>query len=596
MLLYYSLQDIRVLFDLHVMHDASVVELEPQQPFQNEDTVILEAVNGNLKHWRSSEIFIPATRVDQFRYRYRVKFKEGIGKKVVNFFTWSKQESIVETKWRQLTEGVHQYDIFKHPQDFDRTHSIFTGQLFHVGKIYYSLGSSYELKEHLIECEHVHFGHVSFYSRDIEKFKSWLHQTATENLTYPQGVFLCSLLAQFVLRVKHGINLQHWLSKKTADNLLKCLVFCPREDLPESTLKFIKEIAVALFSVGTATGWLAYIGFFCHLFDVEFVVQETKRLSAPYTENQFNEYAARALTTLEMIEKEEDLQRLVSHIILRAPVVDCLWVLHTLLDSSSVRLTEILSWAFVQRFEEILSRRRCPNLLTSCTGVWQVTPEALRKQLAVPFCAVLVKQVKEEHSFTQEMLKTLETFAMDEHLQSSQHMLQIIKFLSTSKKVELLEKMIFLLNSPKFDSFWKGIPEEERKKVCTDWMQSFCRWQSSQSLLRRPKGIVLQSLEALERISQARAVQNDEELMSALKERVMSNLHSTSPKLLMDAYQDTERLPQVVQSVYRQLLKEAIKKEAGPGDVHARMSRMIKTLMPSPSSQGLTPKRIHIDG
>lgn len=592
MFLHYSLQVIRVLFDLHVMHDASVVELEPQQPFQNEDTVILEAVNGNLKHWRSSEIFIPATRVDQFRYRYRVTLKEGIGQKVVNILTWSKQESIIEPKWRWLNEGMHQYDIFNDPKDPLRIGSIFTGQLFYVQMIYDSLHSD-KLKEHLIECEHVHFGHASFRTRDTETFRSWINKIATRNLTYSQGAFLCSLLAQFVSHVKR-IRLHLWLSKEASDNLLKALALCPKEKLPESTLKFIKEIAAVLHEIGTAGGWLAYIGFFCHLFDVQFIIQEAERLKSTYTDYKFNEYAARALPTLERIDKEEDLQKLVSHIILQSPSFDCLWKLHTLLKST--RLTEILSSAFVQRFQDILSRQRCPNLLDSCTVIWQATPEALRKQLAIPFSAVLANQVKQERLFTQERLKVLEAFVMDEHLQSSQHMLQIIKFLSTSKKEELLEKMIFLLNSPKFDSFWKGIPVEERKKVCTDWMQSFCRWQSSQRLRRHPKGIVLQSLEALEKISQARTVQNDEELISALKERVMSNLHSTSQKLLMDAYQDTERLPQVVQSVYIQLLKEAIKKEAGTGDVRARMSRMIKTLMPCPSSEGLTPKRIHIDG
>ena len=589
-----TLQCIAVVFHLYVKDDASVVQLEWQTPSPNEEPMILlEAVGGNPKHWQSKEIPIPVNKIDQIGYRYQVLYKEGFGRRLINTITWSKQEPIIEQGWRSLqTAGTHRYDIFRDPEKRDRFHTIFTGQFFFVKMLYSSVRNGFNLKELLIECEHVHFGHPSFNYRDVDEFKYWVWDNLRPDLKDCQGAFLCALLAQFLNRLKRE-TLWSFLCPAHADYLLKSLAQCSKDELPASALKNIKEISWYLLQRGTNFDCLSYIACFGNLLEARYTIQEAERLPNPHTEKHFNQVAADALVRLGMLTSREDFERLTSFIISRVPSFDCLWVFYALLEPCKFGLTEAALAAFSRSFQVILSRPRRPILLDPTGVVWHSTPKgAMRKILADPFCEVLVEELKKECYMNQEKLEIMKTFVIDEDLQSSKHLPQIFEILSKSKYENFVDAMVDLLNDHRLASFWGKMSSQTKQRYCIDWMQSFCKCQP-RSMTAPHKDSVLVYLRAFERISPSCAVKDDQALMPQLNKWVKSKLGAASLKLQMDAFQDVQTLSDGAQSIYMQQLQEKFQKEAGEGDVHTRLKKMVTVLI---SAQGSSGGKLRADG
>ena len=138
-------------------------------------TMALEPCSDDKNYWRSPQLFVHAEDQETFRYRYVVKYNKGLLKAATTFiysmFTGRRDEKIVrEVNARKLTKGMHQFDIFHNPADPSRKRSVFSGQLFFIKMLCRDLNNGGNLKELLIYCEHVGFGHPSFTTEDVKHF------------------------------------------------------------------------------------------------------------------------------------------------------------------------------------------------------------------------------------------------------------------------------------------------------------------------------------------------------------------------------------------------------------------------------------------
>ena len=178
------------------------------------------------KHWISRELFIHPDQHDNFHYRYVVKYKEGVGERIWKMVTFQRndEKTLKEAKTRRLNSGRDQYDIFRNPHDKNRS-TIFRGQFFYVDWLYQKLSRVGNLKEMLIECEHVGFGHASYSEKDIGIFFQWVAESTSQNLSPNHCVYLCSLLGQYMYRVR-AISAEYFcrmLKEKAIDRLLSKL-------------------------------------------------------------------------------------------------------------------------------------------------------------------------------------------------------------------------------------------------------------------------------------------------------------------------------------------------------------------------------------
>ena len=164
------------------------------------------------------ELYINANNQENFRYRYDVKYKEGIFKAaatyVFNSLTGRKDDKHVqERRWRKLNKGMKQYDIFHNPDEKHFNRNVFLGQMFFIQMLFRKLSCDSDFRQLFIECEHVGFGHLGYASEDIKSCLTWIQEAMSKNATPLQGLYVCCVLGQLV---DHG---RSW----SAEHVTKCL-------------------------------------------------------------------------------------------------------------------------------------------------------------------------------------------------------------------------------------------------------------------------------------------------------------------------------------------------------------------------------------
>ena len=555
------------------------VKIVTEKPMLNGSlTLFLECCSDDKKYWKSPLLFLHANEEDTFRYRYVVKYKEGFGMWLLKTVTRSKDETTVkETKTRKLNRGINQYDIFHHPKDPNWRKNIFSGQFFYVKLLCRALGRGCDLRELLIECEHVGFGHPSYVDEDVKLFLKWV-EDLVNNRSYPyQGVYVCSLLGQFIHHV------QTWpvnytcqsLGEKTTDLILTSFGCCPYVALPQTSVKFIKIVAEDLFKAGSSTGSLLFIKYFCSLLDVNYVLQVADKLSSrPYTEQQFDQHVPNLLNTLKSLKDQATCVRYLSYVINRSPSVHCLWNVHPAISCHLPDLKVSLVEEFSDAYCRLISRRRGrkPDLLQPL--FWCQVPEKLKEKIANPFCKTLTEQIASETTCSKKDVDSLITIALDESLYSSEHFHDFILCVATHKTKEIVSILPVLLESKVFCFYWKSnISHEEKEKVCQHWLRN-----GVFEAGMKPKDKVLAAVEACDALCTTEAVKSDKALYQAVEKEVERLVFKSSLDSIMSAFEDAERFTPAVHERLTLLLRSAIKQHSGTGDRRSRYRKMIRML------------------
>lgn len=549
---------------------------------QTENPMLHGCITMNLdfchteNHWISPELFIPHDKHDNFRYRYVVKYKEGVAKWLWKKVTFrgNDDKTLKEAKTRKLNNGRDQYDIFRNPHNKTLMNTIFRGQLFYVKWLYQKLSRGGDLKEVLMECEHVGFGHPSYSEKDIRIFFHWVVESTGGNMSDYHCVYLCSLLGQFVSRVR-TISAEYccrMLEDKVIDRLLSRLELCSFEALPKSTSDFIKIVAEHLFKRGSSKGYLIFIKIFCNLLNLEFVMQVADTLSPKsYTDNQFDRQVPGVLESLNRIRDIDSRKRFFSYVIKHAPSIECLWNLFNLMLQRCPELLCFLEEEFTSFYLNFILPQRARKLDFLQPCFWSVAPEKLKDKLASPFCEVLVEQITSGTTSTQERLDNLRNIALDPRLQSADTFCRLIMNISC-KSEEMVSMILILLKSRAFLNCWhERFSHEEKLKVSWNWIRS-------QSIGKTPSERIIAAVEGSATIRATDAIKTNEKLCRALEEQVDQMVLKENFQSIMDAVagaqiRSTTILPRLVA-----LLKMAIKKRSGAGDHRSKYRQMIRLL------------------
>ena len=549
------------------MHDGSL-------------TIALEPCSDAKDYWRSPLLFVHAEEQETFRYRYVVKYSKGIIKAVTTFFVGtftgrSYEKTVQEVRARYLTNGMHQFDIFHNPVDPSRMRSVFTGQLFFIKMLCRELNNGGNLKELLIDCEHVGFAHPSFTTEDVKQFLKWVQDVAGNSRTPYQAVFLCSLLGQLVERGRTrqaGYTCSH-LGKKCCDLILSSFGSCPYTSLPQSSLKFIKIVADPLFIAGSSTGCLMFINFFCNLLDANYVMQVVNKLtSQTYTEHQFDQDVLILLDTLKGLDDHVICTRYLSYVVGCSPSARCLWKLHNSISRTFPGVVEALTKEFISVYSKFISRRaRKPDLLDPL--FWPFVPESLKDKVASLFCRALEAQVLSETEWPKERLLELQDIIVDTRLHSSDDFRHFAVEVMTHKCKDLIFVLPDLLNSTAFCCYWKTVlSDADKEKVCDHWLKTSYR------NLTKPKDRILAVVEACEMLCATEALKCDKPLCVLMQTWVERLVLKMSCQAVMSAFQDGQsRSPSVCQHLMS-LLRSAIKQHSGTGDRRSRYRQMIQLL------------------
>ena len=538
-------------------------------------TLFLECVSDDRKYWRSPELFVHADKLDTFRYRYVVKYKEGIGAWLLKTITFSggKEKTVRETTTRTLKTGRHQYDIFHYPNDHNRMKTIFLGQFCFVKMLYHLLGKGRDLKEMLIECEHVGFGHPSYASTDIDSFIQWVVEVTDKSPSPYQSVYICSLVGQFVHRMRSR-SACNMLETKAVDQLLFSFGCCSHKALPQSTIRFIKVVAEDLFRAGSSTGCLMFIKVFCNLLDVNYVFQVSDKLSSQaYTEQQFLKQVPGVLDSLRRLEDLDTCKRLCCYIIHRSPSVQCLWNLYHEISSRLPNLEQSSVGDFSNIYCKFISRRgaRKPDLLHP--SFWRQVPKKLAEKLANPFCKALTAQILSETNLPRANLGGLKDIVQDARLQSADQFSQFVLAIMTHKSEELVSIVPVLLGSKTFSIYWNTrISAEDKQKVCVSWLKA--NWLRGKKQNKQILGVVM----ACDSLCSTEALKMDKPLCQDLDKEVERMVSMAKFESIMNAYEDSQNCAPAIQQRLRMLLRSAIKQQSGTGDRRSRYRKMVHLL------------------
>ena len=560
--------------------DSVKIVTEKQMP-NGSVTLFLERCSDDKKHWKSPPLPIHVYDQESFRYRYVAKYKEGIVKAVATFlvstFTGKKGDKTVQERHsRKLNKGMHQYDIFHDPSDHSRMRSVFVGQMFFVKLLSQELASGGNLKELLIECEHIGFGHPGYALEDVKWFLKWVEELVSNSCTPYQGVYLCSLLGQLVDRgrVRSAGSTSHFLGRKAVDLILSSFVRFPCTDLPHSSTKYIKIVAEDLFDAGSSKGCLSFIKYFCKLLDVNYVLQVAdKRSSCAFSEKNFDQQLPDVLEALKPL-KDTTVCSYLSYVIRCSPSVPCLWNLYQIMSLCFPGLLHRLTEEFSSIYGKFIecTRTRKPDLLQPL--FWRQVPEQLKKKLANPFCRALADQLVSQTSWPKENLESLTVIVLDASLQSSDHFHHFILGVISHKCKEVVALLPDLLESKSLCAYWKtNISAEDKEKVCHHWLTTNYREAGA-----RDKDKVLGVVIACETLCKADALKTDKALREAMDRKVEHFVFKTKFEFVMDAFKEAQSCAPVIQRRFIALLRNAIKQQSGTGDCRSRYRQMIHML------------------
>lgn len=568
------------MFHLYLEETVESVKiLTEKQMLNGHVTLNLECCPGSTNHWMSPPLFIHAYDQETFRYRYVVKYKEGLSITwLIKRFTGGKDDKTVkETSSRKLNYGMHQYDIFHTPNERNQMKNIFHGQMFFVKQLYDTLAKGGDLKETLIECEHLGFGHPSYADADVKSFIHWVSEILLTTSTTPsQRVYLCALLGQFVNRVH---SWSAWrtcdlLGKRAADQLLSSFGHCALRGLPQSSIKFIKIVAEDLLRAGSSKGCLMFIKVFCNLLDASYVIQVAEKLSSQsYTEQQFNEQVPSVLDSLTRLKNLDTSRRFSCYIIRLSPSVECLWNLDYEI-SCRPNLLQSLVDEFVTVYGKFISRRRAikPDLLQP--AFWSQAPKNLTAKLASPFCGALTEQILSQTKWPPASLDSLTAIALDARLQSEDQFYYLVLAIMTHKSGETTPIIPVLLESKAFCAYWNtSIPNEDKRKVCFHWLKANFHRDG-----KKQKEKILDVVEACESLHSTDALKMDKELSQDMDKEVERMVLKSKFESIMDAWEDSQNRAPAIQQRVTILLRSAIQQQSGTGDHRSRYRKMIRLL------------------
>ena len=533
------------------------------------------------KYWKSPQQLLHPAQQESFRYRYVVKYKEGLGTRLYNalpFFKEKGENTVQETKSRKLNSGINQFDIFHDPNEkYDNWKKmIFLGQLFFVKLLYQRLSQDYDLKEMLIECEHIGFGHPNYTEENVNSFMQWVVQIINRRPSPRQSVYICSLLGQFV----HGVrNLSAWrtcdlLGQRAADQLLWSLGWCTYEPLPKSSMTFITNIAEELFKAGSSTGCLNFIRVFCNLLHVNDVKQVSDKLSSySYTEVQFDKQVPGVLESLTRLKDLDTSRRLSCYIIRLSPSVHCLWNLYHKI-SHLPNLLQNLVDEFLSVYCKFISRRgtRKPDLLEP--SFWSQVPKNLKEKLANPFCKALTEQILSGTNWSHSSIDALTDIVHDACLPSADQFYHFVLAIMTHKSDEMVSTIPVLLESKAFCTYWNNrISKEDKQKVCFHWLKAKCYRDG-----KKQKEQILDVVEACESLRSTDALKMDTALCQDMDKEVERMVLKSRFESLMDAWEDSQNRAPAIQQRLTMLLRSAIQQQSGTGDRRSRYRKMVHLL------------------
>ena len=560
---------------------ATIVTEKPM--LNGKVTIPLEPCSDNSKYWNSDPFLIDASQNDSFRYHYVVKYNKGLIKTVGNFLasavTRKKDEKPVqELHTRKLKSGTHQYDIFHDPSDGSWMQSVVVGQVFFIKMLYGELDNGGNLKELLIECEHLKFGHPGYVVDNVKQhFFKWVQKVSGTCCTPYQAVFLCSLLGQLVERGRNwkAAHTCSSLGKKCCDMILSSFGRCPYSLLPESSLKFIKVVAEDLFKTGSSTGCLLFMKYFCSVLDVNYVMQIVNRLSSqPYTERQFDQDVPFLLESLAILSNRTSCARYLSFTIGCSPTVHCLWNLYNLTPGSFSDVLESLTKEVSNVYNTFISRSRIkPDLLDPV--FWSLVPGNLKEKLSSHFCKALTDQIlSETAAWSKDRLASLMAIATDVRLHSSDQFYRLVLGVMTHKCKEVVYILPDLLESTAFRSYWETtIPELDKKRVCIHWLKTAFGDGTN------PKDKVLGVVKACELLCSTDAVKHNKALSEAICKEVESLVViKTDFQSIMTALLDGQSLSPEIWQRLASILRSAIRLDNGTGDRKLRYRKMIQML------------------
>lgn len=546
-------------------------------------TMALEPCSEDRKYWRSPYLFILPNEQETFCYQYLVKYSKGIVDAVRAYvtakFTGKKDERTVkETRARKLNKGMQQYDIFRNPDDHSRMSCIFRGQTFFIKQLCQKLENGGDLKELLMECEHIGFGHPSYEIGDVKKFLKWFEDAIGNSCTPYQGIFFCSLLGQLVDQGRnwpapYTCNL---LGREFANSILLSFDRCPYLALPQRSTRFIEKVAEELFKAGSSKGCLLFIKYFCNHLDANYVMQVVDKLSSQtYIENQFEEHVSLLLTSLKKLTNPAICTVYSSYVVKSSPTIRCLWNLYYSFSLCFPDLVQSLTKDFSEIYGKFISRnrRRKPDLLDPI--FWSQVPENLKNELASPFCNALADHVRLENtwSWSQENLVRLKAIAVDRRLHLSADFPHFAMGIMTHKCKEVVSLLPDLLKSNTYCCLWRNaFTFEEKKNVCYHWLKTSCGNET------KPNDRILAFVEACELLCTTEALKSDKNLCEAIHKEVDNLVLKMNFQSIMIAFQDGQNSSPAVHENLMSLLRRAIKQQSGTGDRRSRFRQMIRML------------------
>ena len=575
-----SLQYPMHVFHLYADESLDSVKIVTEKPMLNGDlTMALEPCSEDRKYWRSPSLFMLPNEQETFRYRYLVKYSTA-RTYLAKLTGYKDERTVKETHARYLNKGMQQYDILLNPGDHSRMSCIFAGQTFFIKQLCQKLENGGDLKELLMECEHIGFGRSSYDKENVKTFFKWFEDAIDNSRTPSLGIFFCSLLGQLVDQGRKWTALYtcNLLEKKFAYSILLSFDRCPYLALPQSSTRFIEKVAEELFKAGSSKGCLLFIKYFCDHLDANYVMQVADKLKLKAdTEAHFQRDVSLLLTSLKKLTDRAICTMYLCYVVKSSPTIQCLWNLYNSIFLCFPDLVQSLTKDFSEIYGKFISRKHKgkPDLLDPI--FWSQVPENLKNELASPFCNALADQVRLENtcSWPQEKLVRLKAIAVDRRLHSSADFRHFAMGIMTHKCKEVVSFLPDLLKSNTYCCLWRNaFTFEEKRNFCSHWLKMSCGNET------KPNDRILAFVEACELLCTTEALKSDKNLCEAIHKEVDNLVLKMNLKSIMIAFQDGRNSSPAVGENLMSLLGRAIKQQSGTGDRRSIFRQMIRILGP----------------
>ena len=568
-------QENAVYFHLYttIVAESVVVMTKNNLPIQLD-----QGCNGNEQYWTNQQPFYLPDDQKDFRYHYKATFQKSVVKRVLHWISRSgdgSNETITEKGFRKLNSGTYQYDVFRFPGKMESDQDLFAGYLCFVDMLYgkIQVGRRNNFPEILIECENVHLSFQQIDKADIQKFLKWIEQVISKESTWHYAVFICSILGQMVKQLKIHGKIFDRMSPKIANQLLNLLKACEYDHIPQSSVEMIKSVAEDLYKAGRQRGWLSFLSYFANLLEVDRLLETADTLPMDYSDEDFDNLADFVIDMLKSLEVSES-SKICDFVVSKCRSICCLWHLHRKLSVHVPGVTNALGERFSDRFCKLIScRTRAKKIDLLQVNYWEMIPNELRVKLAEPFIEALHQQI-EHGTLSKESLDTLRSYIADKGICASKPFPAFIRCLTRKRNEDVVETVIYMLNSKGFFVTWKSWSHSEKSDTCTSLLETMFQFQNrfGRRTFQDKHLKVIEVLEAEKKIGETAAVQSDQQIKLALEECVIKLLQTVSINSVFAAYDGMDTSSQIMQSCYSSLLRDAVKRTGTSGDTsHIKM-------------------------